>query len=67
MKKQKEWLCWKLSRDQIDITAKTVGINPYRLTEKNYEDVARKFKKEFEKKNRQWKIILEDAIETMVR
>ena len=66
MKKQKEWICWKLSRDQIDKAAKTVGINPNRLTEKNYEDVVRKFTKEFKKVNRQWELILEDAVETKV-
>ena len=67
MKKQKEWICWKLRKDQVDKAAKTVGINPDQITGKNYEDVARKFIDTFKKVNRQWELILEDAIETKVK
>jgi len=64
---KKEWVCWKLRKDQIDSAAKAVGLNSKRLTEKNYEDIVREFIKEFKKENVRWRILLEDAIETVVR
>jgi hypothetical protein len=64
---KKEWVCWTLSKDQIDIAAKAVGLNPKRLTRKDYRNVVRKFNEEFKKVNKQWALILEDAIEREVR
>ena len=64
---KKEWVCWKLSKDQIDSSARVVGLDPKRLAEKNYGDIAKVFMKELQRENRQWKLILEDAIETVVR
>ena len=66
MKPQKEWVCWVLSRKDIDSVANSIGLNAKVLTERNYEDIVRKFNKEFKKANRHWQLILEDAIERKV-
>ena len=63
----KEWVCWTLRKDQIDIAVKAVGLDPKRLTRKDYRNVVRKFSEEFKKVNKQWTLILEDAIEREVR
>jgi len=63
MKPQKEWVCWVLSRKDIDSVANSIGLNAKVLTKRNYEDIVRKFNNEFRKENRHWQLILEDAIE----
>ena len=64
---KRQWICWILRKDQIDSAAKAVELSPKKITEDNYEDIAREFIKEFQRENRQWERILEDAIETVVR
>ena len=56
-----------MSREEIDRTAKTVGANPGSLREEDYNNIARKFKEQLKKVNKQqWEVILEDAIEREV-
>ena len=64
---KKEWVCWTLSKDQIDMAAKAAGLEPKRRTRKDYKNIVRKFSESLKKENRSWELILEDAIETMVR
>ena len=64
---KKEWVCWTLSKDQIDMAAKAAGLEPQRLTRKDYKNIVRKFSEGLKKENRGWKLILEDAVETVVR
>ena len=65
--RKKEWICWILRKEQIDSTAKEVGLSSKKIKKNNYEDIVREFIKELKKESRQWKRILEDAIETVVR
>jgi len=68
MKPREKWVCWELSREEIESTAKRVGVNPEKLTAQDYENIARKFKEQLKKVNKQqWEIILEDAVERIVR
>jgi len=68
MKPREKWVCWELSREEIESTAKRVGVNPEKLTAQGYENIARKFKEQLKKVNKQqWEIILEDAVERIVR
>jgi hypothetical protein len=56
-----------LIKEDIDSVARTVGLDPKKLTPKNYQDVARIFIRSLQRENRHWRYILEDAIDTMVR
>jgi len=62
-----EWICWLMIKEDIDSVARTVGLDPKKLTPKNYQDIARMFIRSLHRENRHWRYILEDAIETMVR
>ena len=67
MKPREKWVCWKLSREEIESTARRVGVDPGKLTAQDYENIARKFEEQLKKVNKQqWEIILEDAIERKV-
>ena len=67
MKPREKWVCWDLSREEIESTARRVGVNPGSLREKDYNNIARKFKEQLKKVNSyQWQVILEDAIEREV-
>ena len=67
MKSKEKWICWELSRVEIERAAKRVGVNPGSLKEKDYNNIARKFKEQLKKVNKQqWEIILEDVIERVV-
>ena len=62
MKAREKWVCWELSRKEIDRAARRVGLNPGTLTAQVYENISKKFKEEFKKVDKQqWKLILEDA------
>jgi len=53
-----------LRREDIERTARRVGVNPGSLREKDYNNIARKFEEQLKKVNKQqWQVILEDAIE----
>jgi hypothetical protein len=68
MKPRENWICWELSREEIDRAAKRVGVDPGSLREEDYNNIARKFEEQLKKVNKQqWEVILEDAVETMVR
>ena len=67
MTEGEKWICWELSEEDIDRTARRIGVDPRKLTTQDYENIAKKFRHEFKKVNRQWLLILEDAIETMAR
>ena len=68
MKPREKWICWELSKENIDRTARGVGVNPGSLREEDYNNIARKFEEQLKKANKQqWELILEDAIETVVR
>jgi len=68
MKPREKWICWELSKEYIDRTARRVGVNPGSLREEDYNNIARKFEEQLKKVNKQqWELILEDAIETVVR
>ena len=62
-----EWICWVLSKADIELIAKKVGVNSRSLTEDNCDDIARSFIKGFEWANENWALILEDAIEDTLR
>ena len=64
---KKEWVCWKLTKGQIDKTIRKLALNPKKLTEKDYENIVRIFMKDFNSLNRGWVIILNHAIETGVK
>ena len=67
MKPREKWVCWELSRKEIDRVARMVGVNPGSLREKDYNNIAGKFKEQLKKVNKhQWQVILEDAIERSV-
>lgn len=63
----KEWICWILSKKEIDSTANRVGLNPKKLKENDYKNIVKKFTEELKKANRQWELILDNAVETVVR
>ena len=68
MKPREKWVCWELRREEIESTARRVGVNPGSLREEDYNIIARKFKKQLKKVNKQqWEIILEDEIERIAR
>lgn len=68
MKPREKWICWELSREKIDRAVKRVGVNPGSLREEDYNNIARKFEEQLKKVNKQqWEVILEDAIEAVVR
>jgi hypothetical protein len=57
-----------LSREEIDRAARRVGVNPGKLTARDYENIARKFEEHLKKVNKQqWEVILEDAVERIAR
>ena len=65
--KKKEWICWILSREDIDITAQKVGIDANKLSDDAYDDIARNFIKGFEWANEDWRMILEEAVEEVLK
>ena len=68
MKSREKWVCWELSREEIDRAAKRVGVNPGSLREEDYNNIARKFEEQLKKVNKQqWEVILEDEIERITR
>ena len=68
MKPREKWVCWELSREEIDRAAKKVGVNPGSLREEDYNIIARKFKEQLKKVNKQqWEVIFEDAVERIAR
>ena len=68
MKPREKWVCWELSREEIDRAAKRVGVDPEKLTAQDYENIARKFEEQLKKVNKQqWEVILEDEIERITR
>ena len=67
MKAREKWVCWELSRKEIDRVAKRVGVDPEKLTVQDYENIVIKFKEQLKKVNKQqWEIILEDTVEREV-
>lgn len=68
MKSREKWVCWELSREEIDRAAKRVGVNPGSLREEDYNNIARRFEEQLKKVNKQqWEVILEDEIERITR
>ena len=67
MKPREKWVCWELSRKEIDRVARMVGVNSGSLREKDYNNIARKFEEQLKKVSKQqWELILEDTIEREV-
>ena len=68
MKPREKWICWELSKEDIDRNARRVGVNPGNLREEDYNNIARKFEEQVKKVNKQqWEVILEDAVERIAR
>jgi hypothetical protein len=67
MTTKEKWACWELSREDIARTARSVGVDPGKLTAQDYENIAKKLEEKLKKVNKyQWEIILEDEIERML-
>jgi hypothetical protein len=62
-----QWICWVLSKNDIDVAAKRAGVKSKKLTEDDYEAIARTFIKGLEWANEAWADILEDAIKEIMR
>lgn len=68
MTAKEKWVCWELSRKEIDRIARRAGVGPGKFSARDYENIVRTFEKELKKVNKQqWEIILEDVIERVVR
>ena len=64
---KQKWVCWELSRRDIENTARRLGVGPGKFTAQDYDNIAKKFEEQLKKVNKQqWEIILEDAIEREV-
>ena len=61
-----QWICWVVSKDDIDLVDHKAGVNTRKFTEDNYGEIARTFIKGFEWANEQWADILEDAIQEVM-
>ena len=67
MNAREKWVCLELSRKEIDRVARRAYFNPGSLREKDYNNIAKKFKEQLKKVNKQqWEIILEDTVEREV-
>ena len=64
---KRQWICWVLSKGDIDLVAHKAGVNTRKFTEDNYGEIARTFIKGLEWANEQWADILEDAIQEVMR
>ena len=62
-----QWICWVLSKGDIDLVAHKASVNTRKFTEDNYGEIARTFIKGFEWANEQWADILEDAVKEVMR
>ena len=67
MTQDKEWECWTLCAEDIDIVAQRMGISPSVLKEKDYEEIARMFKDGLAWANEEWARIIEDALDDLFR
>ena len=65
--KKGKWISWILSKEDIDIVAGRIGIKENRLSENNYDDIAGKFIKDFERVNEDWAQTLEYAIDEVMK
>jgi hypothetical protein len=57
-----EWDCWTLCIEDIDHAARKLDINPLDFTEDDYENIARKFIRGFERANQEWAGILRETV-----
>jgi hypothetical protein len=57
-----QWICWVLSKRDIDLVALKAGVKVKKFTDDNYKEISRNFIKGFEWANEAWADILEDAI-----
>jgi len=62
-----EWICWILSKEEIDDAAKRLNKNVKSLTDINYQEMAGQFKKGLMWSVQDWDLILETAVEKILR
>jgi len=56
------WICWMLSKENIDTIVLRSGLDKNGFTEEDYENIARVFIRGFEWANEDWADLPEDAI-----
>jgi hypothetical protein len=62
-----QWICWVLSKGDIDSAVKKLRLMPSKLTQNNYEAITKTFIKGFEWAKEEWSGILEDAVKEIMR
>jgi len=65
--KRYEWICWILSKEDIDMTVRKMGNSGKEISEEKCQEIAKMFIKGFEWANEDWGMILEEAIEEVLK
>ena len=65
--RKEKWICWILSKEDIDMAAERIKSVKGKLSKEKYDDIARNFKKGFELANEDWGMILDEAITEAVK